>query len=827
MEKPLYESTKIQLDTYFNSKKFGPGEIEIESRINRYDEEYGIGYKAFVNISTFFEKNLKEKINSIDYLSFPKEISVNVVYNISLRKEVYDNYEVYTKKYTPNIFRKDLRFVKYTLSYEEKKEKPEESYQFVRIKNRNRYVVNFKNVDFIIDLTHVKDDRGIIYELEVVAQKLEDLKTTAYQYFIEHVLKVMYNTENFYNVKDYFEIIEVFNSRLKSKEKKKFDFNVLYQPRNLKIDDLKYGGLIGYQIPSDNDEPKKEVYTVSFKADGIRKLLITYNRNLWLVYPPNEANLVIKNIPSDFDNYILDGELIPQESRIPNFDESKLGVKNPIFNYPYWYLSFDCLYDPKDEYKVENYDQLIRLLRSGIVSKLKSTVIKVDTKNKLGEFKELTDVEKFYDVMNEMEQLKTLINYKTDGYIFTPINMTINDFKSKLNLKERELSKHRDICKWKPPEQISIDFKYKNGKLWSSSGQNQEVIFTGNAMYPYTGNFETILLSGLVQKGKEDEKQIEIKNDEIVEFVFINDKFIPIRIRYDKISPNRIEFALDNWNLIHRPISLNTLLGKSIELMTRYHNTVKATLFADTNRKPFIEGQVKTLLDIGSGRGGDLAKWHNFKKIIAVEPNKDYIEELKSRATNLLNQLVINVIDVDDFKDDTYRRKCYEANLKKDRIIVINCGGEEYEKIQKVQECFTGGQCDITSLMLSLSFFWKEKEMLNKLIKTINNCTKDDGRVIFMTINGNCLEQAFKDVEYINMLNNVGIKLEQKEDKSVLIDIPNSIVENQTEYFVKITDLIKGLKFELKEHTIANGQQFLNKYELILTSLYSFGYFEA
>lgn len=795
----LYNDIKYKISTIFNTEPFEGGVSRFKIKIDRYDMKDSIDHKAYVNLKREYKDNLKEEITYIQHVNYVKETINDINFIVSTKKNIYivTNTEENIKEYNLLVRRNNNRNIKYIISYEKNIDNLDMPYYNVNNIIINRYHVSRDNTNFILELRDITSNKETRYELEIYIENIESSNFKIVQDFIDEIHTIMYNTKIIYTYDEYRKIMDIYNNRLRSREKETFDSNVLYNPRNLRIDDLKYGGLIGFEYV-ENNETKTEIYSISYKADGVRRILITYNRDLWLVYPPNDANLVLKNsVPIEFDNYILDGELIPKPNRLDDSIDNE-----------FWYIAFDCLYDPKDNYNIEYYDYLTRLNRSKTLRKISSNIIRIDTKNNPGEFKHLVDIGNaniLHNAIMELEMTKNNLKYKTDGYIFTPINMPINDFK-RVNPKTRLLTNYRDICKWKPITDLTIDFRLKNNKLWVSH-KDGEIIFTGTFKFRYNQEFE---------KGTLDD-------GEIGEFKYTRDKFEFIRKRPDKIKPNNLNVAEDTWDLINRPITIKTLQGKSIELMSRYHNIVKRDLF---DRCKFLKP--KTLLDLGSGKGGDIGKWNDiFERVIAVEPNKEYIEEFKERIVNMLNQTNVNVIEPEDFNDNTYRRKCYQSNLRNDKVIIIHSGAEEYENIKKVQECFTGGPCDVTSAMLSLSFFWKDKSLLEKLYKTINKCTKDSGRFIFMTINGNCVDRAFKDEIYIDMLKEINITFVKKSDNEVYIDIPDSIVTDQTEYLTKITDLISNLKFEMREHNIANQQIFLlNRYELILTSLYSYGYFE-
>ena len=117
-----------------------------------------------------------------------------------------------------------------------------------------------------------------------------------------------------------------------------------------------------------------------------------------------------------------------------------------------------------------------------------------------------------------------------------------------------------------------------------------------------------------------------------------NGAFVPLRLRPDKKEPNLEKTVMGNWRAIHDEITTDTMLGRTFNLMYKYYNRIKSELLVDaakdiggtatTSAAAASDGP--TLLDIGSGIGGDVSKWSRagFKKIVAVEPDTAKLPEL-------------------------------------------------------------------------------------------------------------------------------------------------------------------------------------------------------
>ena len=383
-------------------------------------------------------------------------------------------------------------------------------------------------------------------------------------------------------------------------------------------------------------------------------------------------------------------------------------------------------------------------------------------------------------------------------------------------LKDRSLLNYPDLCKWKPLESQTIDLALKwrsVTELELQSYRDRLVPFKGAGQFPFKNDM--VLLTPMI---------LNKPNGTVVEFASkIVDgkmKLVPLRIRWDKLKPNRDDFAVDIWFDINDPITRETIRGETFFFVRKYHNRIKRELLA-----PFAG---KNLLDIGSGRGGDVSKWKDLRRIVAVEPNAKYITELRNRLKG--------------------------AGLT-DKVYVMQTGGEDSANIKNVVDNYLGGQADVISSMLSLSFFWSSKETLAGLVKTIADNLKVGGHFVFMTIDGDTLDQIFNpkvgsirlptgtrtnQLETSQELLSIGdeaVKLAELKlgpstfrytEKSFYIDIPGTMVEQQTEPIVHLDDLIVALKeygILLEYMKRADSELFMSGSELIFTQMYTYGSF--
>jgi len=145
-----------------------------------------------------------------------------------------------------------------------------------------------------------------------------------------------------------------------------------------------------------------------------------------------------------------------------------------------------------------------------------------------------------YDLNMEYTELNTDYNLiwhyvicglpeHTDGIVFFPLY---------------EPYKNKCTYKYKPPELLTIDFLVKEDGLYAVDDDGNPIIFKGTSLYPF----------------KHVQQQDDWKIDSITECQFKVDKFVPIRIRHDKIKPNYIGVALDIWEDVNNPIDLTSFI---------------------------------------------------------------------------------------------------------------------------------------------------------------------------------------------------------------------------------------------------------------------------
>jgi len=682
----------------------------------------------------------------------------------------------------------------------------------IRIKNRKSYNYN----DFLrIDMSEVttNDSDKVTYEVEVEILKLYegDLRTKFIEFnqLLYLVFQFLYDTAYIYTKRERENLAKYINNKLGEKRSTLLQYSMVANARNLKFRDMVWGGLIGNKL---NGEQNR--YSVTHKADGLRKFLVIDRTGIWFVYPKLEFNLVYRfdraNHDESLNGLILDGELVPKDdahrrvrdlmgrleavSDIPGietFDKVQRERLKFVPEADYWFLVFDTLaiggnksiqYEPHAK-RMEAAYQTVNKINN--ITDNKRLVIHFKS------FRQITSPEQFFPLMQSMFAEKNLLPYEDDGFIFTPelapynpIRKAESDMRRQFKLKERTLVRQSDICKWKPTTRLTIDFSIKH----RLDGKIDLLVYAGwGKLIPFKGSFydpfdpETMV-------DYEHPIIAEHPTGAVIEFAWDKTKnvFIPIRSRPDKMNPNAWDKAEDNWGDIHNPITEEVLKGENFSLMRKYHNRIKRQLFRNVLQNTYRKGEEKFLLDIGSGRGGDVDKWKKFDKIVAVEPSPEHILELQRRL------------------------KLHDMENK---VKIVQAGGEDTSLITRAVEDFMGRRVDVVSMMLSLTFFWKNSTMLKRLVNTIDQNLVDEGKIIFMTMDGNTVEEAF-DPYFLGMKIHKLIFHQTKEDEgyaTLELQPTNEVKDGQgRKVWIYIQDSIVGKEVEVGDEKEIPDPQFRN-----------------
>ena len=643
----------------------------------------------------------------------------------------------------------------------------------------------------------------------------------------------------------------------------KIEFNRLVQPRNLKAIDLVYGGLMP-RISVFNARDSGDVYyAASHKADGFRTLMLIDSDGVYLLSTPN---LVNKIFPAEaitaiagWEGTIVECEQIPDDKIAPWASEAFRAAKIRLLIYDILML------EGKIDIQMASFEERRKRAEAcaGLFENIRGLFVQykpfLEMKHRNypdprveGTVRNTGDG--LYYAIQELSQERP--EYLTDGFIFTPVNHEYGTNKrAKSNVSDLETAQLEDafaarrgslsdipaVVKWKPAEQMSIDFRVglspegnyvllTDQKLVRNAEGKYNLV-TEDGPFPFTGT-DNYPAAPTAFDDATRARLLSIPLNSIASFLYDtkSGNFVFLEWRPDKSKPNYITVIEDVWNDIHRPISLKLLKGEEIGMISRKHNGMKSLIFRNvamplSNKKSDDKFQI--ILDIGSGRGQDIDKMiHNgFTHAIFVDPSADNLKELERRLATKKGKLKGYPIQAKGQDTDQIIRQTH-AILDQ----IYQEYGKQYNPANPNDPNYH--KVDAISYMLSLSFFFDSQTSVQSIFTLEEQLLRNQGFLMAFTIDGNLLENKFQQPGFIGTDVNGRPKITEEIDqntrskktttwsyftsmtlkyivttydngsqsKEVFVDLPGTIVSTQTEWLVNSNYLTSV--YEQKKHIV-------------------------
>lgn len=535
------------------------------------------------------------------------------------------------------------------LNNEELQELLQVGIKYARKKERYSYSISSNcRLDMTISTEGTNSHRKVVYSVEV--ELLDPRELEEFEYQLTEVYKMTYGTHWVYQENFLKTILSNVNKKLNGGPGNGIDPSVVAKTRNLKIEDLGTG---------------MTEYVVSTKAEGDRSFLVLTETVLSIVSPRYSLDVLLELSTSDIVDLIAsmstkdtngtkssscslcnDGtkrkrvSTINHESIIAVFD----GEVVPTGTDTYFMIT-DLVYIkgtiiPREHALRMTMAQSIKEMID-IPEALRISLRTVSTYI-------IKTPEQFFSTCTEL--LSRQYDYPTHGLLFRPMTYYPEELLGKNTLRiplaERNLSNTKELIRWKNEDKLTIDLKYIKGKgLFSyteSEGLSEDIEFKGSESHPFNlaHSVDIDLLSnynsGTIIEFVRSTKVITIapqanvsslphpysvtKDSEGLKLTIVT--LVPVRTRVDKVKPNRLDYAIDNWNLMFDFLSREDLEGKSDKFLIRAY----AQLTKYTNEEVAREG---TLLNINVGKVSEITTWNRYNKIITVEHSPEYARELK------------------------------------------------------------------------------------------------------------------------------------------------------------------------------------------------------
>lgn len=430
-------------------------------------------------------------------------------------------------------------------------------------------------------------------------------------------------------------------------------------------------------------------YSVTEKADGERMFLFVKDSQIsYLLNKKLETHQIDIRVDTLTDT-LLDGEYVD-------------GI----------FYAFDILYYKGSDIRNKHLDRRYKYLQ-----KMKKYIN--------GNFK----IKKFY-FTNILENAGTIwlnkkFPYELDGLIFTPIDETYN-FKT-------------NTFKWK--DDVTLDVKYQDGEFYVRNKDKLEKL-SKHTEFSLDYDFEDKKIHSSIIEIKYDDKK---------------SKWTLFKERPDKIQPNAVLTAKGVIKAIQEKITIDELINLKSNKGAMYNLPGKTVTerkdSLDINYRKFhnyvkqqsLNDGGKRLLDLGSGKGGDLYKWikAGYTEILAIDSSKVNIygkNGLKERVKQLDKKIKIKITYV--WGDVTKNIQNGEAGM------------DESEK-EKLKQYFSRNKrFDTISCQFAIHYFHQEKKLFDGFVENIKNLIKPSGRFITTFLDSSLLEKILSKPKYDFKINN-------------------------------------------------------------------------
>lgn len=742
-----------------NIEKKENEEVEMEARFGVFTKknkfEPGFNKDVYERVYNFlmfnFSKNHYKNYQIISYSEDNKLkkiesslIDTNIKINIKQEELKENSITTFQVKERKNVYNFPNYPIRLSSSIEKEVKDQEVNQRFIvnRSRCRDSFIVN-ENISFDLDTYLIPFDDTIYYSCEIEFKfdnNVYDIQQKRNIVLGEclNMLKIIQNVEL---VIDEQESHEALKQYTKLTTKKYFIGN---QPETISLDKIQ------------NDTSKE--FAITEKLDGKRNLLLINDKGYTYLID-NHLNILkfnIKFTASQCFNTIIDGE---------------------YFNGNYY--SFDIIYSNNASlYNNINYglkerlDLLHATLDMNNFKFIENTTCKIFVKNY------------YFDTLYNSFCLLTekykehLINGSIDGLIIVGT--------------DHSYSKKNVAYKWKPDQHNTIDFKIKKISDWSDPEYDTWELYCSEGIL-FTDNkyCKTRIVKSISD---------HYNNDSIVEFYFDKklDCFVPLRTREDKTKGNHLSVALDNWETIKNPLQIKDLKGleenKSLDgfippyikdklnkdeieffNMRRFHNWTKRVYL-----NKYTRGLRNTsLLDLASGKGGDLKKWidSGIKYVEGYDICQNSIQEALKRYNSL-----------------------QEKDLKRIKV--------SFDKLDLSSECMDfNKKFDIITCHFAIHYFFETNEKINNIIDTMTTNLEENGVVIITFMEGSRVENFIE-----SNLSNKNSSIEYTNNKDgINVFIKDSVLNEPRKEYLVYTKKIQQI-FQDKGLECIDQEDFKNIY---------------
>ena len=259
---------------------------------------------------------------------------------------------------------------------------------------------------------------------------------------------------------------------------------------------------------------------------------------------------------------------------------------------------------------------------------------------------------------------------------------------------------------------------------------------------------------------------------------------------------NDVPLSIDNDNKYYnRDVSIKREKSVTIDLQNFHNRIIKNTLIKYASS--LIKNDVKSLLDLATGKGGDLYKWYTsgINEVVGIDNNYDNIFNPDDGACSRRNQLIIdNQVDTNQFNIQFLVGDICN-DIKSPLNYNDSVSSSIYEKVLASRDQF-----DIISIMFAIHYCFDTKEKLDMLIDNIDKNLKNGGILIGTCLDG---EKVYKLLHSLKLDESiVGTKSNKLIWKITKKYNRNTFEANDTCLNKEISVLMSSINKEITEYLV-------------------------
>lgn len=254
---------------------------------------------------------------------------------------------------------------------------------------------------------------------------------------------------------------------------------------------------------------------------------------------------------------------------------------------------------------------------------------------------------------------------------------------------------------------------------------------------------------------------------------------------------------IDNDNKYYnRDVSVKREKSVTIDLQNFHNRIIKNTLIKYASSLT-TETDIKSLLDLATGKGGDLYKWYKngINEVIGIDENYDNIFNPDDGACSRRNQLVIdNQVDTTNFNVQFLVGDICN-DIKSPLNYNDSVSSSIYENVLASKKPF-----DIISIMFAIHYCFDKKEKLDILINNIDNNLKKGGILIGTCLDGTKVNDLLNSVNEDDSI--IGTKNNKLIWKITKKYSTNTFEPNDTCLNKEIYVLMSSINKEISEYLV-------------------------